>query len=183
MALAAHRVAGKPSLARFGVAVAVNPGLVNQASDHPRIGQERLPFIFFFPAVVVAAWYGGLGPGLLAASLGGLAADWYYIGPQHSFGFRSVFDLAALASYTLSCGFILLAMQMMHRAQRRLLAEADQRKIADEKLLDEKELLATTLASIGDAVIATDKNGQITFVNSEAERLTGWTAGELKAAR
>ncbi|PWU20128.1 MAG: hypothetical protein C5B50_04735 [Verrucomicrobia bacterium] len=49
---------------------------------------------------------------------------------------------------------------------------------AREALLREKQLLATTLASIGDAVIMTDENGRVTFVNQEAERLTGWTNAE-----
>ena len=42
----------------------------------------------------------------------------------------------------------------------------------------QKDLLAVTLASIGDAVIVTDSQGQVTFLNNEAERLTGWTNGE-----
>src|ERR1043166_1575279 len=37
-----------------------------------------------------------------------------------------------------------------------------------------EKLLATTLASIGDGVIATDTQGRVTLLNPEAERLTGW---------
>jgi PAS domain S-box-containing protein len=37
---------------------------------------------------------------------------------------------------------------------------------------------ATTLASIGDAVIATDVEGRVTFMNAEAEELTGWALSE-----
>jgi len=49
---------------------------------------------------------------------------------------------------------------------------------AREALLREKELLTTTLASIGDAVMVTDAEGRITFLNAEAERLTGWNVAE-----
>jgi PAS domain S-box-containing protein len=42
----------------------------------------------------------------------------------------------------------------------------------------QRQLLAVTLASIGDAVIVTDPQGRVTFLNDEAERLTGWTNGE-----
>jgi len=49
---------------------------------------------------------------------------------------------------------------------------------AREALVREKELLSTTLASIGDAVIVTDSQGAITFLNSEAEHLTGWQSSQ-----
>ncbi len=44
----------------------------------------------------------------------------------------------------------------------------------EEALRASKELFRITLHSIGDAVIATDIHGDITFMNSVAERLTGW---------
>lgn len=40
---------------------------------------------------------------------------------------------------------------------------------------DQQEQLRITLASIGDAVIATDAQGYITFINPVAQSLTGWT--------
>jgi PAS domain S-box-containing protein len=44
-----------------------------------------------------------------------------------------------------------------------------------EKLIESEERLRVTLLSIGDAVIATDTDGKIVFMNPIAERLTGWT--------
>lgn len=46
---------------------------------------------------------------------------------------------------------------------------------SEREVRSQKELLAVTLASIGDAVIVTDADGAVTFLNAEAERLTGWT--------
>jgi PAS domain S-box-containing protein len=45
-------------------------------------------------------------------------------------------------------------------------------------LHDERERLRVTLVSIGDAVITTDTEGRITFLNGVAESLTGWTNAE-----
>ncbi|MCL6478338.1 MAG: PAS domain S-box protein [Peptococcaceae bacterium] len=52
------------------------------------------------------------------------------------------------------------------------------RKRAEEALYREKERLAVTLASIGEAVIAVDTDGLITLINPVAESLTGWGADE-----
>jgi len=57
-------------------------------------------------------------------------------------------------------------------------AVALQRKRVEDTLLEEKERLSITLASIGDGVIATDTAGRVVMMNGIAEMLTGWTGGE-----
>ncbi len=48
----------------------------------------------------------------------------------------------------------------------------------EKKLKESERWLATTLSSIGDAVIAADAEGRIKFLNPVAEALTGWPQAE-----
>ncbi|HKH46805.1 MAG TPA: PAS domain S-box protein [Thermoanaerobaculia bacterium] len=52
------------------------------------------------------------------------------------------------------------------------------RQRTERELAAERERLRITLASIGDAVISTDDEGRVTFLNGVAEALTGWTHAE-----
>ena len=54
---------------------------------------------------------------------------------------------------------------------------------AERDLRASERRYATTLASIGDGVIATDRHATVTFLNPVAERLTGWPASEAVGSR
>jgi PAS domain S-box-containing protein len=54
---------------------------------------------------------------------------------------------------------------------------------AAAEISKQRELLRTTLASIGDGVIATDTEGRVTFLNSVAQALTGWKEKEAQGER
>jgi len=51
-------------------------------------------------------------------------------------------------------------------------------KIAQNRIQESEQRYAATLSSIGDAVISTDDQGRLTFLNPVAEKLTGWTQQE-----
>jgi diguanylate cyclase (GGDEF)-like protein/PAS domain S-box-containing protein len=53
-----------------------------------------------------------------------------------------------------------------------------ERQTATEMLSAEKERAQMTLNSIGDAVLSTDNEGRITYLNAVAEKITGWTREE-----
>jgi PAS domain S-box-containing protein len=52
------------------------------------------------------------------------------------------------------------------------------RQRAEGALAQQSEWLRTTLASIGDAVICTDAEGRVTFLNGVGENLTGWSQAD-----
>ena len=54
---------------------------------------------------------------------------------------------------------------------------------ARAELAEERERLRVTLSSIGDAVISTDREGNVTYLNPVAENLTGWTNAEAAGKR
>jgi len=157
------------ALRRYGIAVGcVVAGWLCREAFNIAIGPTAFPFITFFPAVAAAAWYGGLGPGLLSLVLSVATVWWAFIDPPHWLGTGKPSDAAPLAAFTISGLFIVVAFESMHRVQRRLIREGLQRQRVERQM-------ASTLSSIGDGVIAVDVQSRVTFLNAEAERLTGWT--------
>lgn len=124
----------------------------------PAIGPTALPYTTFFPAVAGAAWYGGLGPALFSLALSTGIANYFYFEPRLLF---AIHDPVQFVAFPLAAGIIIAAVQRMH--------------LARAHLAHSRDVLGTTLASIGDGVIVTDAQGRVLFLNQEAERLTGWT--------
>jgi len=54
---------------------------------------------------------------------------------------------------------------------------------SSSRLQEGEQWLATTLGSIGDAVIATDNRGCVKYLNPVAEQLTGWSSDDARTRR
>ena len=67
------------------------------------------------------------------------------------------------------------------RSLFQLIAMMFERRGVEEQKFVERERAEITLNSIGDAVLTTDTLGNVTYLNAEAEALTGWTRSEAFA--
>jgi PAS domain S-box-containing protein len=116
------------------------------------------PTFLILLIMIASAWYLGLGPGLLIAVLFEAAID--YFGPHPR---------------TLAAAVVVFNRTLLFAS---VVWFASSRRKAEGRLRRQSEWLRVTLSSIGDAVIATDVNGSINFINPTAEAITGWTTEE-----
>ena len=73
------------------------------------------------------------------------------------------------------------ALDGLAQAVRSAVEKVELRRKVDEQRREverSRNELRVTLSSIGDAVISTDTDGRVTFLNHVAEKLTGWTSRE-----
>jgi PAS domain S-box-containing protein len=151
----------KPLVAYGAAVAAVVLALLLRLAATPWLG-ATIQYLTFFPAVLVASWFGGFGPGAAAAAFA-TVASFVWIRPDQGLGFASPELNGLLVFAVVSLGIAYLG-GVMRKAQ-----------VAERRSAHEWR---TTLASIGDAVIVTDRRGHVRFVNPVAERLTGWTLND-----
>jgi len=121
------------------------------------------PAMLFAVPIIIAAYLGGFGPGLLATAIAASVSGAYLLRqPAGNVGLVAT-DLE-WASLVVSGALASALSEALHRSRR------------DAAVRDLQQ--AVTLESIGDAVIMSDIRGRATFLNREAERLTGWTTSE-----
>src|SRR5215471_12509167 len=110
-------------LTAYGVAVltTVAATLLRMALI-PLIGEHDIPFITYFPAVLISAWYGGFRAGLMSLLISTAAAGFFFTYPPRSFWIPNSTDRIALVIF-LVVGF---GISMLSRSQRRALERADE---------------------------------------------------------
>lgn len=133
----------------------------------------QAPYSFYFLAVIAVVWYSrATGPAVGAIVLGSIAAQFtthastLAATPSPSPIARFI-AFAILASVVV---FFTRALQSARHHAEHLASEYD----------EQRERLQVTLSSIGDAVVASDVNGRITYLNPIAEQLTGWSGAAAR---
>jgi K+-sensing histidine kinase KdpD len=101
------------AVAAVAVAFAIRYGIYGTLDN-------RLPFSFFTSATVIAAWYGGLGPGLLAAVAGLLLGDLFFLPPRQEGGGHVEAVRTGIGIYAMNAALIVVLFALLHMRLREL---------------------------------------------------------------
>ena len=116
--------------------------------------EPDIALLFLVPAWL-SAWYYGRTIGMVAAGASALALFGFFFS-----GITAYWLLGVRLGSFLAIAVVVVWTTAAWRESRRV--------------------LSSTLEGIGDAVLATDKEGRITFLNPVAETLTGWSGAEAR---
>jgi PAS domain S-box-containing protein len=154
----------------YAVAVAVvAASVLLRFSLSPWLGM-KVPYLQFFPAILVAGWYGGFGPGATATALSMLAAMYFFL-PPDGLAIGDPGDLVSLPLFGVT-GLTIAWLNHQLRA-----AEASHRVTADQSRARAERLDAIFNTAVDGIIVINDK-GIIEAVNHGAERLFGYPAAE-----
>ena len=162
------------TLARMGPAVACALAVVAIAAGvAARVGLDPLlehhaTFLFFVPAVVLAAALAGLWPGLFATALGAAAG----LAIEFLNGGIAAGDVIGAALFLIVGGAVTIGGEWFQRARNRA-AEVN------KDLARREAHLRSILETIPDAMIVIDEDGLMRDFSHAAERLFGWTPDEV----
>jgi PAS domain S-box-containing protein len=164
---------------RYGVAVlAVGVALGLKLLLDPLI-TDQSPFLLLAGAVVVGAWFGGLGPGLLATALGALGADYFFLPPEGSFTGLAV-AFWPLLLFTLQGILISSLVEALRSARKRAEQSAREARSHQESLRESEERFRLMVDGVKDyAIFMLDPGGCVTTWNDGAERIVGYGEGEI----
>ncbi len=154
-----------------GLALALNVPL------YPIVGSNTFPP--FLAAVMVATWFGGLGPGLLATVLTGMANGYFFLWTDTSTGVGDIQGLVRSVLYGLSALLITALgarLRSAHAHAEVSRADADRNAAS---FRDAEKKLRTLLEGIRDyAVLMLDADGKIASWNPGAEKIYGYAPSE-----
>jgi PAS domain S-box-containing protein len=123
----------------------------------------QIPFITFYPAIIIAALIGGLGPGILATVLCSVAA-WYLFIPSQLVwpGQREIVELVLFV--------VISGLDVAIAVILTLLVE---------RLVLQQRNIRILLESAPNGLVLVDEKGTIKLVNASAEKLFGYSRKEL----
>jgi PAS domain S-box-containing protein len=167
----------RSALFRYGVALGVTVlSLLVRWPLWPILGNQT-PHMTFFPAVMISAYYGGFGPGVLATISSALAAHYFLGDTRFTFQIGNVHGAVALALFLLVGTVISGLSESLHRMRRRFVA--DERRRAEDALRASEERFRCMFDNVAVGIAHSDLQGRWFRVNQKFCDILGYSQAEL----
>jgi PAS domain S-box-containing protein len=150
---------------------------------------DKIPYSFFYVAIVLTAWNAGVWEALVAVVLGGVAAEWFFVAPRGSLAATGAEGWLGDGLYFFTGLAIVWFMESAQAARERGLTSAIEARRWREELEAERArqqeahatqaLLANIVANSRDAIICLTPEGRITTWNAAAQKLFGYSGQEV----
>jgi signal transduction histidine kinase len=101
--------------------------------------EQDTPFLLFFAAVLVASWFGGLGPGLLATALSAAASAFFFMRPYWDFRIEDPVMRLRVAMFLGEGSFVSVLVAILQNAQRRAAAATAEARRLERGILEASE--------------------------------------------
>jgi signal transduction histidine kinase len=160
----------------YVVAVAATAVLLLLRLALDTVVEATSPFLFFAPAVMVSAWYGGRGPGLLATGVGAIAANYFLLAPSGRFS-DGPDDLVKTIVFFVVGGQISWLCGALHAAKHRAESDAAAARRGEQ-------LYRTLAQNFPDgAVFLLDTERRVVLAEGAALEVAGFAPGDVRGAR
>ncbi|MFE1748895.1 PAS domain S-box protein [Coleofasciculus sp. H7-2] len=161
----------RSQLLGYGVAVlTVVVALLLTLLLQPLMGP--LVFPFFYAAVAISAWYGGMVPGLLAAILSTLVTNFFFLEPLYSLGVTSTSLVVRLGVFLLVTFLISSLNSELHTAKQRL-------EMSLLKLQASEKRYRRLIDTANEGIWTIDSQGRTDYVNQRMAQMLGYSVEEM----
>jgi PAS domain S-box-containing protein len=127
-----------------------------------RLGIPLSPFILFYPTVIVAAWYGGLGPALLSLGLSLLLGRFFFVEPRYGFLDINVPDFFHMMLFL----FVSLTISFLIENLHRTVIKQSQASI---ELLGSQKKISSILESVRGCFFSLDEKRRFIHLNEDCK--------------
>lgn len=155
--------------------------LIRLALD-PLLG-ERSPLAMFTISVVVSAWIGGLGPGILALVCGSVVGVFFFVAPRSSFGVVSADEAVNILLFWSSNAAVLFVTHRLAAARRSQESIAAELRIRERESRRSGDLLQTVIDGTPDPIYVKDRSGAFVMANRRTAGIFGTTPEMLVGRR
>ena len=134
--------------------------------------EDAVPHMTFFPAVMIAAYFGGFWPGLLATGLSAFAANYFLPRQASSFDFTSPKDVIALTLFVVT-GAIISGLGELLRRERRRVVDITEHMRSVQALQESEQRWRSLTEALPQLVWTATPDGACDYFSMQWTQFTG----------